>query len=158
MPKGWEWNETLYLGSAPYDVHGRPPYAPGLAAALAQLLALDGQGRLRDVGCGPGVVTIPLAPMFAEAVAVAPDAGLLADGEHRANAAGIASIRWVRALSGSAPHLLGAHLPRFESELRRLLGEATSTGVFAEQPADTELFLWRTLAPIMNPPRVRRRR
>ena len=29
-PEGWQWDETLYLGSAPYYVRGRPPYAPGV--------------------------------------------------------------------------------------------------------------------------------
>lgn len=276
MPEGWEWDETLYLGSAPYYLRGRPPYAPGLAAALARSLALDGQGRLIDVGCGPGVVTLPLAPFFAEAVGVDPDPGMLAEGERRALAAGIANIRWVQAraeelpaglggfqvatfaqsfhwmdrervaavmirlldpggafvhisdvkaersapndlpfpappyaairtlirrylgpvpragqgllrhgspdgeaivlrnagfagpehlhlpaggaqhrgaddlvawvysLSGSAPHLFGARLPWFERDLRRLLHEASPEGRFAEQPADTEVFVWRT--------------
>jgi hypothetical protein len=31
-------------------------YAPGLADVLARSLALDGRGRLLDVGCGPVVL------------------------------------------------------------------------------------------------------
>jgi len=52
MPKGWDWNDTLYLGSAPHDAQGRLPYAPALADRLAAALALDGTGRPIDVGCG----------------------------------------------------------------------------------------------------------
>src|SRR5918999_1261493 len=78
-PEGWQWDETLYQGSAPYYVRGRPPYAPGLADALRRILALDGQGRLLDVGCGPGVVTLPLAQFFTEAVALDPDPGMVAE-------------------------------------------------------------------------------
>jgi ubiquinone/menaquinone biosynthesis C-methylase UbiE len=103
MPKGWQWDETLYLGSAPYYVRGRPPYAPGLADRLAEVLALDGHGRLLDVGCGPGVVTLTLAPLFDEAVGVDADAGMLAEAARRAVAAGIANVRWVRARAEELP-------------------------------------------------------
>ena len=278
-PEGWQWDETLYLGSAPYYVRGRPPYAPGLATELARVLALDGQGRLIDVGCGPGVVTLPLAPLFNEVVGVDPDPRMLAEGARRAAEAGIGNIRWVRArgeelpaglgsfrvatfaqsfhwmdrdrvaaivfemiepggalvhisdlktreppdpssdqlphplppyeamrelvrrylgpvpragqgvlrygspdgeaivlrnagfqvpervqvpaggvqvrnaddlvawvysLSGSAPHLFGDRLDEFEADLRHLLQEASPSGLFAERPPDTEVFIWRT--------------
>ena len=106
-PEGWQWDETLYLGSAPYYVRGRPPYAPGLADALRRILALDGQGRLLDVGCGPGVVTLPLAPLFTEAVGLDPDPGMLAEGARRAAEAGVGNIVWVRARGEDLPAGLG---------------------------------------------------
>jgi SAM-dependent methyltransferase len=277
-PEGWQWDETLYLGSAPYYVRGRPPYAPGLADALRRSLELDGRGRLLDVGCGPGVVTLPLAPLFTEAVGLDPDPGMLAEGARRAAEAGVGNIVWVRgrgedlparlgsfrvatfaqsfhwmdrdrvaaivfemlepggalvhisdlkgyeardisedklphalppfaairelirrylgpvpragqgflrygspdgeaivlrnagfqypervqvpaggvqernaddlvawvySLSGSAPHLFGDRLDEFETDLRHLLDDASPSGLFAEQPSDTEVFIWR---------------
>jgi SAM-dependent methyltransferase len=275
MPKGWQWDETLYLGSAPHYVRGRLPYAPELADRLSEILALDGHGRLLDVGCGPGVLTLALAHLFAEAIGVDPDAGMLAEAARRAAAAGIGNARWLRARgedltadlgrfrvatfgqsfhwmdrprvaeivfsliepggafvqvadvkeprpdparlphpsppfdaiqelvrrylgpvpragqgvlrygtpgdervvvrqagfaaaecfwvpagevlvrtaddlvawvysrSGSAPHLFGEHGDEFESDLRRLLADASSSGLFAEQVPDTEVFVWR---------------
>lgn len=107
MPKGWTWDASLYRGSAPFYVRGRPPYAPDLAAALANLLALDGRGRLLDVGCGPGVLTLPLAPWVAEAVGVDPDPGMLAEAARRADAVGIGNVRWVRARGEDLPGDLG---------------------------------------------------
>jgi ubiquinone/menaquinone biosynthesis C-methylase UbiE len=107
-PEGWQWDETLYLGSAPYYVRGRPPYAPGLADALRQTLALDGQGRLLDVGCGPGVVTLPLAHLFTEAIGLDPDPGMLAEGARRAAQAGVGNIVWVRARGENLPAGLGS--------------------------------------------------
>ncbi|MFF3145823.1 SAM-dependent methyltransferase, partial [Streptomyces sp. NPDC057927] len=58
---GWEWDDTLFSGTAPYYRRGRLPYAPGLADVLAEVLRLDGRGRLIDVGCGPGTLALSLA-------------------------------------------------------------------------------------------------
>jgi SAM-dependent methyltransferase len=107
MPEGWEWDETLYRGSAPFYLRGRPPYAPGLAAALADLLALDGGGRLLDVGCGPGVLTLAVAPFVAGAVGLDPDPDMLAEAARRATAAGLGNVRWVRARAEDLPAGLG---------------------------------------------------
>ena len=96
-PEGWQWDETLYLGSAPYYVRGRPPYAPDLADTVRRILSLDGRGRLLDVGCGPGVVTLPLAHCFSEVVGLDPDPGMLEEGARRAADAGVGNITWVRA-------------------------------------------------------------
>ena len=107
MPKGWEWDETLYRGSAPYYVQGRPPYAPTLTAQLKEHLALDGGGRLLDVGCGPGVLTLLLAPCVAEAVGVDPDAGMLAEAAQRAETMGVRNVRWIQARGEDLPAGLG---------------------------------------------------
>ncbi len=107
MPKGWEWDETLYLGSAPFYVRGRQPYAPGLTDRLADALDLDGTGRLIDVGCGPGVVAIPLARWFAEVVGVDPDEGMLTEAAKRSDEAEVTNVRWVRARAEELPLGLG---------------------------------------------------
>lgn len=56
------WDETLYSDSAAYYPHGRMAYPPELPSALREELSLDGRGRLLDVGCGPGSLTLLLAP------------------------------------------------------------------------------------------------
>ncbi|MET9480197.1 class I SAM-dependent methyltransferase [Streptomyces sp. NPDC006638] len=108
MPEGWEWDETLFLGSAPYYWRGRLPYAPGLPGVLAETLGLDGRGRLLDVGCGPGTVALSLAYLFGEVVGVDPDHGMVAEAERRAGEAGVSTrIRWVRARAEELPAGLG---------------------------------------------------
>jgi SAM-dependent methyltransferase len=107
MPEGWVWDETLYRGSAPYYARGRPPYAPGLADRLAALIPFADGSRLLDVGCGPGILTLPLAPHVAEAVGVDPDPGMLAEAARRATVAGVANARWVQARAEVLPAGLG---------------------------------------------------
>jgi SAM-dependent methyltransferase len=80
----WQWDKTLYAGSAAYYARGRMPYPQHLADVLRDELALDGTGRLLDLGCGPGSLTLLLAPLFGEAVGVDADAGMIAEAERRA--------------------------------------------------------------------------
>lgn len=61
MSDGWEWDSSLYAGSAEHYERGRLPYPSQLAPVLADAMSLDGRGRLLDVGCGPGIVALRLA-------------------------------------------------------------------------------------------------
>ncbi|MET7325930.1 methyltransferase domain-containing protein [Streptomyces sp. NPDC005549] len=108
MGIGWEWDETLFSGTAAFYRRGRLPYAPGLADVLAEALGLDGRGRLIDLGCGPGTVALPLAAHFDEVVGVDPDAGMLAEAAREAAELGVADkVRWVRARAEQLPAGLG---------------------------------------------------
>ncbi|MFJ2773048.1 class I SAM-dependent methyltransferase [Streptomyces sp. NPDC087300] len=108
MDAEWKWDETLFSGAAAYYRRGRLPYAPGLADALTETLALDGHGRLLDVGCGPGTVALPLAHSFDEIVGVDPDAGMLTEAARDAASVGVADkARWVRVRAEELPAGLG---------------------------------------------------
>jgi SAM-dependent methyltransferase len=110
-PGGWEawsWDESLFAGAARYYEQGRLPYAPGLTDAFARSLALDGQGRLLDVGCGPGTVTLPLAPLFEAAVGLDPDPEMLAYASRAAARRGIRNATWVRKRAEALPADLGS--------------------------------------------------
>jgi SAM-dependent methyltransferase len=99
----WEWDETLYAGSAAYYARGRFAYPPQLADALRDALSLDGTGRLLDVGCGPGPLTRLLAPLFAEAVGIDADAAMVAEAAARAPA----NARFVHMRAEALPGGLG---------------------------------------------------
>jgi SAM-dependent methyltransferase len=66
-----------------------------LADTMARELSLDGGGQLLDVGCGPGVLELPLAPLFEQVTALDPEPGMLDVGRRRCQQAGLANIRWV---------------------------------------------------------------
>ncbi|MEU4875983.1 class I SAM-dependent methyltransferase [Streptomyces sp. NPDC021608] len=107
MPEGWQWDETLFAGSAAHYARGRLPYAPGFAEALAGALGLDGGGRLLDVGCGPGVVLLDIARFFDEAVGVDPDPDMLAEARRQAARRGTGNVRLVAARAEELPAGLG---------------------------------------------------
>jgi SAM-dependent methyltransferase len=104
----WEWDETLFVGAAAYYDQGRLPNAPGLAGAFEQALELDGQGRLLDLGCGPGTVTLPLAGLFEEVVGLDADAGMIVEAHRLASERGITNARWVLGRAEELPDGLGA--------------------------------------------------
>jgi ubiquinone/menaquinone biosynthesis C-methylase UbiE len=104
----WSWDESLFAGAARYYDQGRLPYAPGLADAFARSLALDGQGRLLDVGCGPGTVALRLAPLFGAVVGLDPDPEMLACASRAAAGRGVGNATWVRQRAEALPAGLGS--------------------------------------------------
>jgi SAM-dependent methyltransferase len=70
-----------------------------LADTVARELSLDGTGRLLDVGCGPGVLELPLARLFRQVTALDPEPGMLAAGQRRCQQAGVANVRWLQGVA-----------------------------------------------------------
>src|SRR3954453_6796578 len=97
------YDPTMYLGAAAHYQHGRPPYSPQLEGFLSSELGLDGTARLLDAGCGPGILTVRLAPLFAEAVGLDPDIHMLAEGRRAAEDLGLTNIQWVQARAEDLP-------------------------------------------------------
>ena len=103
----WTWDETLFAGAARYYDVGRLPYPPDLAGALARSLGLDGAGRLLDVGCGPGSVSLRLAGLFEEVVGLDPDTGMLEEARRLAQERGVGNARFVQGRAEGLPAGLG---------------------------------------------------
>lgn len=97
------YDPAYYGGAAIHYRRGRPPYSPLLEALLAEELGLDGSGRLLDVGCGPGIVTVRLARLFEEAVGLDPDPAMIAEGRRAAEERDISNITWIEARAEELP-------------------------------------------------------
>jgi SAM-dependent methyltransferase len=80
----FEWDPTLFAGSASYYARGRVPYPPALAPTLRDELGLDRSKRLLDIGCGPGSLTLLLAPFVGEAVGIDADGGMIREAQAHA--------------------------------------------------------------------------
>lgn len=102
------YDPSIYSGSAPHYRPGRPPYSPQLEATLEDALDLDGRGRLLDVGCGPGILALRLAPLFEEVVALDPDADMLEEARRFASEAGVDNVGFVRGLAEELPEVAPA--------------------------------------------------
>jgi SAM-dependent methyltransferase len=63
---------------------------------------VSGTGSLLDLACGTGQIALPLANRFAEVVAVDQEEEMVAYGRAKAEAAGMANIRWVTASAETA--------------------------------------------------------
>jgi SAM-dependent methyltransferase len=97
------YDPSFYDGAAVHYRYGRPAYSPRLEALLAEELSLDGSGRLLDVGCGPGILTVRLAHLFEGAVGVDPDPAMIAEGRRAAQDRDIANITWIQARAEDLP-------------------------------------------------------
>jgi SAM-dependent methyltransferase len=98
-----EYDSSIYDGAAVHYRHGRPAYSPHLEALLGEELGLNGSGRLLDVGCGPGVLTVRLSHLFEEAVGLDPDAAMIAEGRRAARERDVANIAWIRGRAEDLP-------------------------------------------------------
>jgi SAM-dependent methyltransferase len=97
------YDPSFFDGAAVHYRRGRPPYSPRLEALLAEELGLDGSGRLLDVGCGPGILTVRLAHLFEGAVGLDPDPAMIAEGRRAAWDRDIANITWIQARAEELP-------------------------------------------------------
>ena len=85
---------NLFAGTARYYIQYRPPYPPDLHDHIRTRSALSGSGVLLDLACGPGRVTLPLAPFFTDVHAVDLEPDIIAAGKDEANRLGLSNIRW----------------------------------------------------------------
>ena len=90
----WRWDPSLYAGSDGYYTLGRVPYPPAVAETLVAGLGLDGSDRVLDVGCGPGSLTLLLAPYFTQAIGVDADADVLHEAARLAEQQQVRNTRW----------------------------------------------------------------
>ncbi len=87
--------KTLFDGTSKYYAKYRAPYPQEMFEDVVAKFGLNGQGRLLDVGSGPGVLAVPLSKYFKEVVAVEVDPGMAEAGRERAHQFGVENIQWL---------------------------------------------------------------
>ncbi|WP_414581565.1 class I SAM-dependent methyltransferase [Scytonema sp. PCC 10023] len=90
------YDPTLFQGAAWHYARYRPKYPPVLFDLLTQKFQLNGQGRLLDLGCGAGLIAIPLRDRFTEVIGLDPDPNMLQEAQRQAAAVGATNISWVQ--------------------------------------------------------------
>ena len=121
----------LYRGTAPFYDRYRPPYPQRLFDDLCRRLPVSGKGRLLDLACGTGQIAIPLAPQFAEIVAVDQEEETVAFGQTKAASLDLPNIVWVVG-SAETVDLLGSfELVTIGNAFHRLDREVVASRVFS---------------------------
>ena len=100
-------NSNLFAGTAWHYARYRPGYPQAFVDDIARQFHLDGTGRLLDLGCGTGQLTLPLAQHVAKAVGMDPEPEMLAEAAGQAQENSITNVTWARGSSTDLPGNLG---------------------------------------------------
>jgi SAM-dependent methyltransferase len=93
----------LFTGTAWHYARYRPGYPKPFFDSIVAQFRLDGTGRLLDLGCGTGQLTLPLAEHVAEAVGMDPEPQMLTEAAKQARAVGITNVTWAQGGSEDLP-------------------------------------------------------
>jgi 2-polyprenyl-3-methyl-5-hydroxy-6-metoxy-1,4-benzoquinol methylase len=97
----------LFTGTAWHYARYRPGYPKPFFDSIVAQFRLDGTGRLLDLGCGTGQLTLPLAEHVAEAVGMDPEPEMLTEAAKQAQAVGITNATWAQGGSEDLPGNVG---------------------------------------------------
>jgi SAM-dependent methyltransferase len=106
-PSSTGYDLTRFQGNAPYYAR-YVTYPDALFTRLEQVRALNGQGRLLDLGCGTGQLTIPLARLFEGATGVDLEPEMIQEAERVTREAGIRNIQYICGAAEDLPRSLGS--------------------------------------------------
>ncbi|MFD2118757.1 methyltransferase domain-containing protein [Streptomyces cirratus] len=83
----------LFASTVPHYARFRSAYGARLFALLSARFSLDGTQRVLDLGAGCAALTLPLAALVREVVAVDPEPQMIAEGRRLAAVAGVGQYR-----------------------------------------------------------------
>jgi SAM-dependent methyltransferase len=98
---------TPFAGTAWHYARYRPGYPEVFFTDLITRFGLDRTGRLLDLGCGTGQLTLRLAAHVATATGIDPEPEMLTEAAAQAQAADITNITWAQGSSAELPGELG---------------------------------------------------
>ncbi|MEU2092294.1 class I SAM-dependent methyltransferase [Nocardia beijingensis] len=101
-------DDGLFAGTAWHYARYRPGYPQEFLDDMIERLDLDGTGRLLELGCGTGQLTLPLAAHVAEAVGMDPEPDMLSEASRLAREQSVTNVIWTQGASADLPGNLGS--------------------------------------------------
>ena len=98
----------LFKGTAGYYARYRRGYPAPFFEHLTARFQLDGAGRLLDLGCGTGQLTLPLAEYFEQVVGMDPEPAMLGEAARQAEQRGVTNAVWIEGGSEDLSAQLGS--------------------------------------------------
>jgi SAM-dependent methyltransferase len=98
-----------FQSAAAHYLAGRAPYPPALIARVVELLQLEPDDRVMDLGCGPAQLAVGFAPYVGEVLALDPEPAMLELAREAAS-----QVPNVEVVQGGSQDI-GAHLGRFRA-------------------------------------------
>ena len=89
------YSPELFRGTADYYSRFRPRYPPVLLNAIERAVGLDSRGRLLDLACGTGEVSVALADRVSDIWAIDLEPEMVAVARRNALDRGIGRIHWM---------------------------------------------------------------
>lgn len=109
MPAAPDFAARRFQSAAAHYLAGRAPYPRALIGRVAELLPLEPDDRIMDLGCGPAQLALAFAPFVGEVLALDPEPAMLALA--REAAAGVPNIE----IAQGGSQQIGPHLGRFRA-------------------------------------------
>jgi len=98
---------NIFKGTAQYYAQYRRPYSKQLFEDIVSYYRLGGKGRLLDLGCGTGELTIPLASHFQNAIGLDPSSDMLAVAKSKADEQRVLNITWTQGKAEDLDEMYG---------------------------------------------------
>ena len=89
MPDSFPNKPGPFESTAHYYARFRKPYPQEIFRAITDRFQLDGTGNLLDVGCGTGLLSLPIAEKFEGVTGIDPDPEMIEEARHQAEHLGV---------------------------------------------------------------------
>ncbi len=143
--------KTLFEGTSKYYAKYRPSYPPEMLEDVVKKFNLNGKGKLLDVGCGPGILSIPLSKHFEEVLTVDVDPGMIQEGKNAAEKMKIKNILWLNKSADNLDKTIGTFkLITFGASFHWLDREKFAKLAYSILPEDGGIFIAWTGHSIWN--------
>jgi|SRR5580658_729123 ubiquinone/menaquinone biosynthesis C-methylase UbiE len=90
-----KFRSDLYRGTASYYDRFRVPYPHSLLDDLAERSRANSSGRLLDLACGPGLISLGMHDRFGQVWAVDQEPGMIEVARQKARTAGISNVAFL---------------------------------------------------------------